>query len=225
MTHSNVFHTAADVSNNKLSVLPDWVPQTWGATLRQLDLSHNLFGGGGLEVLAGLESLTALTIQRNQLTEVCMLRHTATHCNALQYTATHCNTVQCVLQCVAVIPWCLFAWVQCVAACCSVCCSLLRVAAMLRLVAWKVGVWLGHGWGIVMQCLTLSHTTLPHHTHTHTSTRTHHINIPSAHTTHTHMQTQTHIHIHTHTHTHTRTHTHTHTCTHDTHTRGSKLTV
>ena len=46
----------------------------WGGTLKQLDISHNPLGcgggGGGLEVLGGLQALTALTVQRNQLTEV-----------------------------------------------------------------------------------------------------------------------------------------------------------
>ena len=54
----------------KILRLPDWAPRAWGNTLRELNLSKNSLGldragggGAGLDVLAGLRSLTALTVQ------------------------------------------------------------------------------------------------------------------------------------------------------------------
>jgi Leucine-rich repeat (LRR) protein len=72
---------SADFSDNKISSLPHFAPHVWGGTLRELNLSRNLLGralgrdcagggGGGLDVLGGLRSLTALTMQRNELAVV-----------------------------------------------------------------------------------------------------------------------------------------------------------
>jgi Leucine-rich repeat (LRR) protein len=60
---------SADLSNNKIQVLPAWT-QVWGGTLRHLDLSHNLFCREGLQVLGALKSVTTLSVQRNQLREL-----------------------------------------------------------------------------------------------------------------------------------------------------------
>ena len=61
---------SADFSDNKIARLPDWAPRSWGGTLRELNMSKNALGrdgtggaAGGLDVLAGLRGLVALTMQ------------------------------------------------------------------------------------------------------------------------------------------------------------------
>ena len=66
---------SADFSDNRISSLPLWAPHVWGGTLRELNLSRNPIGragggAGGLDVLGGLRSLTALIMQRNELAVV-----------------------------------------------------------------------------------------------------------------------------------------------------------